>query len=102
MVIADRNGDNLLHASLAGSGTNLDLSLDLLYDEHFQHASFDLPLLLLRYGWGVEGRFEVSSSSTSTKPTQSLEPGGFLFARLWIRQQGCNACFIRFTGMKQA
>jgi hypothetical protein len=81
MVIADRNGDNLLHASLAGKRHKFGLSLDLLYDDCFQHEPF-YPLLLLRYGSGVDGRFGVGSSSTRNKPTQSLEPGGFFICSL--------------------
>jgi len=46
MVWLDRNGANLLHASLAGSGKD-SIQLTATYDDDAQHDPTDVLLLLL-------------------------------------------------------
>ena len=51
MVWIDRNGDNLLHASLAGCGKDLIQRLTIRYEDDAQSERY--TLLLLRSFLGV-------------------------------------------------
>jgi hypothetical protein len=63
MVWIDRNGANLPHASLAGSGTKY-------YDDDAKHDHHTLLLLLLRPSVGV-WMSESKHLRAAHKPTQS-------------------------------